>query len=308
MKFAFAFPYRRITRYQGYRQQETFIEMLRKAEALGFDAVAAGDHLFMPKYHQHVATEVWFDPFSFLAYTAGMTKLRVITDIVVVPYRSPFQTAKSVATLDFMSGGRVIAGMGAGYLEGEFATLRVPFRERGAMTDEYLEIMKVLWTQEQPRYQGKYYSFSDIVFWPKPVQKPHPPLWIGGETLPSMRRAVRHGNGWIPFTVDVEGMKRAMQTFETLWAEAGGRKPGFDIVMRADRVHLTPQAIRSPERQLFWGSAEQITGDIEAFIAAGATYCIANFQGFELGEHVENMERFAEEVMGKFKDQQREAQ
>jgi len=300
MKFAFSFPYRRVTRYTAYRRQETFIEMLSKAEALGFDAIAAGDHLVMPKYHQHVATEVWFDPFSLLAFAAGMTKLRVITDIVVVPYRSPFQTAKSIATLDFMSGGRVIVGAGAGYLEGEFAALGIPFRERGAITDEYLEVMKLLWTQESPRFQGKYAAFRDIVFWPKPVQKPHPPIWIGGETLPSMKRAVRHGNGWIPFTIEVEGLKRAMQTFEGLWAEAGGRKPGFDIVMRADRVHLTPQPIRSPDRQPFWGSAEQVAGDIQACMEAGATYCIANFQGFELGEHMENMERFAQEVMGRF--------
>ena len=155
MKFAFSFPYRRILRYQSYRERETFIELVKRADELGFDAFSAGDHLFMPKYWQHVATEVWFDPFTFLSYAGAISKLRVLTDVVVVPYRTPFHTAKSIATLDFITGGKVIFGAAVGYLEGEFNTLKVPFRERGPMTDEYLEIMKVLWSSEKPRYEGK---------------------------------------------------------------------------------------------------------------------------------------------------------
>ncbi len=302
MKFAFAFPYRRITKYKSYRQQQTFIDMIRQADALGFDAITAGDHLFMPNYWRHVATEVWFDPFTFLAYAAGISKLRVITDIVVVPYRSPFHTAKAVATLDFMTGGRVIFGAGVGYLEGEFNALHVPFRERGQMTDEYLEIMKLLWTEEQPRYEGRYYRVADLTFWPKPVQRPHPPIWIGGQTAPSVRRAVKYGDGWVPFNLDLAGLERALALFHELWDRDGGRPPGFEIVMRVDRANVTSQAIKSAGRQAFWGSPEQIIEDIEGYVRAGATYLIASFQGFELEEHAENMERFAREVMPHFRD------
>jgi probable F420-dependent oxidoreductase len=256
----------------------------------------------MPNYWKHVATEVWFDPFSFLAYAGGISKLRLITDIVVVPYRSPFHTAKAVATLDFMTGGRVIFGAGVGYLEGEFNALRVPFRERGPMTDEYLEIMKVLWTAGQPRYEGKYYRVSDITFWPRPVQQPHPPIWIGGQTAPSVRRAVKYGDGWVPFNLDLPGLERALALFHELWGQQGGPKPGFQIVMRADRANVTRQPLRSAERQPFWGSPEQIAEDIQRYVRAGATYFIAGFQGFELEEHQENMERFAREVMPLFRD------
>ncbi len=300
MKFAFAFPYQRITRYRSYRQHETFADLVRRADAWGFDAATAGDHLFMPNYWKRVATEVWFDPFTFLGYVAGITGLKVITDIVVVPYRTPFHTAKAVATLDFMTGGRVIFGAGVGYLEGEFNTLNVPFRERGPMTDEYLEIMKVLWTEDNPRYEGKYFRVADITFWPKPAQKPHPPIWIGGRTGPSIRRAVRYGDGWIPFNLDLGGLHRALELFEELWETSGGRKEGFQIVMRAERINVTSQPIKSVERQPFWGSPEQIIEDVQRYIDAGATYLIASFQGYELEEHMENMERFAMEVMPHF--------
>ena len=302
MKFAFSFPYGRITRYASYRGRDTFIDLVRRADALGFDAFAAGDHLFMPGYWKHVATEVWFDPFTFLSYVAATSKLRVLTDIVVVPYRSPFHTAKSIATLDFITGGKVIFGAAVGYLEGEFNTLKVPFRERGPMTDEYLEIMKLLWTSDNPRYEGKYFRFSDITFWPKPIQKPHPPIWIGGSTKPSIRRAVAHGDGWIPFNLGLAALKEAMGLFEELWAAAGGKKKDFQIVARAERANVTRAPIRSPDRQHFWGSPDQIAEDIEAYRRAGATYFIAGFHGLELEEHMENMERFALEVMPRFKD------
>ncbi len=302
MKFAFSFPYRRILRYQSYRERETFIELVKRADELGFDAFSAGDHLFMPKYWQHVATEVWFDPFTFLSYAGAISKLRVLTDVVVVPYRTPFHTAKSIATLDFITGGKVIFGAAVGYLEGEFNTLKVPFRERGPMTDEYLEIMKVLWSSEKPRYEGKYYRVADIAFWPRPVQKPYPPIWIGGRTRPSIRRAIRHGDGWMPFNLDLEGLRQAMRFFDEVWTEEGGRRDGFEIVMRAERANVTAEPIRGPGRQPFWGTPDQIAEDVQAYIDAGTTYFNASFHGVELEEHMENMERFATEVMPLFKD------
>lgn len=301
MKFAFAFPYGRITKYASYRARETFVDMVKKADALGFDAFAAGDHLVMPKYAQRTTTEVWFDPFTFLAYVAGISDLRVLTDIVVVPYRTPFHTAKTVATLDFMTGGKVIFGAAVGYLEGEFNALNIPFRERGPMTDEYLEIMKVLWTADNPQYAGKFFQFSDVAFWPRPVQKPHPPIWIGGRTRLSMRRAVMHGDGWIPFNMDLAGLLEAMPVFDGLWETMGKRKGNFQIVMRADRANVTRAPIRT-ERQVFWGSPAQVIGDLERYIQAGATYFICDFHGLELEDHMENMERFALEVMPYFKD------
>jgi len=154
MEFALNLPFRRLIKWKDYKGPETVIEMAKRIEKLGFYGFTAGDHIVMPNYWLKEATEVWFDPFSFLGWVAGATNLRLITNIVVVPYRSPLHTAKAIATLDYMSQGRVIFGASVGYLEGEFKALHVPFEERAPRTDEYIKMMKVLWTQAGTQFEG----------------------------------------------------------------------------------------------------------------------------------------------------------
>ena len=254
----------------------------------------------MPNSWRHIATEYWFDPTTFLAWVAGRTQLHLLTDIIVVPYRTPVHTAKLISTLDFVSKGRVIFGASVGYLEDEFKTLHVPFEDRGPRTDEYLRAMQALWTLEQPTFTGKYFSFSDLTFWPKPVQKPHPPIWIGGRVKASIRRAVEFGQGWIPYQVEYSALSSAVSYLDQLLAEKGRTRQGFEVAWPMDRISIQDHPV-SGERRMFQGSPEQIIRDMEMHAADGVTFWMASFQGATHQEYSENLERFAREIMPKFK-------
>src|SRR5438128_993134 len=165
-----------------------------RAEQLGYDSVWVSDHVVVP--HANIVNfgETVFDPLVTLAVVAGATRrVRLGTTVLIVPYRNAVVTAKMIASLDALSGGRVVLGIGAGWVGAESAALGVPFAERGAMTDEYLAAMQELWTSRAPSFAGKYTRFSGLVFEPKPLQKPHPPIWVGGHSRAALRRAARPG-------------------------------------------------------------------------------------------------------------------
>src|SRR5215471_8497550 len=170
-----------------------------RAEELGYDSVWVSDHVVVP--HANVVNfgQTIFDPLVTLALIAGATRrVRLGTTVLIVPYRNAVVTAKMVSSLDALSGGRVVLGIGAGWVAAESAMLGVPFAERGAMTDEHLEVMRELWTSTAPSFSGKYTQFSGLVFEPKPVQKPHPPIWVGGHSKAALRRTVEFGAAWHP--------------------------------------------------------------------------------------------------------------
>src|SRR5712692_7880272 len=170
-----------------------------RAEQLGYDSVWVSDHVVVP--HANIVNfgETVFDPLVTLAVVAGATRrVRLGTTVLIVPYRNAVVTAKMIASLDALSGGRVVLGIGAGWVAAESAALGVPFAERGAMTDEYLAAMQELWTSHAPSFAGKYTRFGGLVFEPKPLQKPHPPIWVGGHSRAALRRAARVGAAWHP--------------------------------------------------------------------------------------------------------------
>src|SRR6476469_1196646 len=140
------------------------------------------------------------ETFSILGVVAGATeKLRLVTSVLILPYRNPVLTAKMVASLDVLSGGRVTLGVGAGWLREEFEALHSPpFEARGAVTDEWIAIFKQLWSQSPASFEGRFYRYADIRVEPFPVQKPHPPIWVGGHSRAALRRTARHGQGWHP--------------------------------------------------------------------------------------------------------------
>lgn len=184
------------------------------AEELGYDSVLIGDHIVIPKritapwpYDEYVGGKTpygvytdmeWLDPFDSMAYLAGVTqKIRVGISVLIVPYRHPFDVARRVATVDVLSGGRFVLGVGVGWLEDEFRLLGIPFKERAQRTREYIAVMKALWTQDKPRFAGKFVQLNeDVNVLPLPVQKPHPPIWVGGESEPALKRVAEFGNGW----------------------------------------------------------------------------------------------------------------
>ena len=139
---------------------------------------------------------VWYDGFVLGAHLAAMTRrIRMVFNVLVVPYRPAIVLAKLVSTLDVVSGGRLTLGVGAGWIKGEFKALNIPYAERGAITSETLRAMKVLWTEEHPSFEGRYTSFSNIAFEPKCLQQPHVKIWIGGSGAAPLQRAVELGDG-----------------------------------------------------------------------------------------------------------------
>jgi probable F420-dependent oxidoreductase len=178
------------------------IRIAQKADDLGFDWLTVPEHIFIPDDMLQIMGPRYPEAMTAAAVLAGATKrVHMLTYILVLPYRDPVILAKQIATLDFLSNGRITLGTAAGHMEREFDVLHVPYRERGSRTDEYLRAMKELWTNEHPSYHGRYVEFKDIVFEPKPVQKPHPPLLIGGNSDAAMRRAALLGDGWLPWLV-----------------------------------------------------------------------------------------------------------
>jgi probable F420-dependent oxidoreductase len=184
------------------------------AEQLGYDSVWVGDHVVFPSgYASHYPySTAWsgpqkdmpvLDPIATLSFVAAQTnRVRLGTSVLLLPARNPVLQAKSFSTLDVLSRGRSIFGVGVGWLEEEYRALGVPFERRGARADEYLELITLIWTGDEVTFRGEFYSLDPCYVLPAPVQRPHPPVWIGGNSAAALRRVARRGDGWIAAFVD----------------------------------------------------------------------------------------------------------
>jgi probable F420-dependent oxidoreductase len=218
------------------------------------------------------------DPAVALAHAAAHTRtIRLATGIIILPQRNPLVLAKELASVDVLSGGRLIFGVGAGYLRPEFDALGVPFEDRGERTDEYIEAIRALWTQEEPRFEGRFVSFGGIDARPRPIQEPHPPIVVGGMSPPALRRAVRRANGWYGFALDLEatarcvdGLREAQQRVERP-PELGPLEISVtpSVPLDADTVHRFQELGVERLVPLWLGrSAEDLIASLEK--AAGA--------------------------------------
>jgi probable F420-dependent oxidoreductase len=177
---------------------------IQVADELGFNKVMLGEHFVVPREHIALSGDHYFHTQVALAFAAGQTKrIKLSSSVNILPLQHPAVQAKAWSTLDWLSGGRAEAMFGVGWLKEEYDILNVPFHERGKMCDEYIDAMIELWTKEQPKYEGKYVSFDNIGFAPKPLQKPLP-IWFGGDARPVLRRVGRVGHGWSPFQTPPE--------------------------------------------------------------------------------------------------------
>ena len=181
----------------------------QRAEELGFEAVLAGDHVVLPTggTNQYPYTadgsfsrpsdEPFLETMTMLGYMAACTEtIKLGSTVIILPYRNPVVQAKMFASLDVLTNGRMICGVGVGWLEKEFETLGVPYAERGPMSDEFLQIFQTLWTEADPVFHGRFYRIDGIQFTPKPVQQPHIPIWVGGHTRRALRRTAKFGDCW----------------------------------------------------------------------------------------------------------------
>ena len=237
-----------------------------------------------------------------LAFLAGVTeRIRLVTSVMIIPYRNPILTAKMLATLDMLSKGRLILGAGVGWMEEEFELLDAPpFAERGAVTDEYLRAFIELWTKDDPKFDGKYVNFSGITFLPKPVQKPYPPIWIGGQSKPAIRRAARIGNAWHPVGAIPATPLEPEELAENLvylreYAEKAGRDPSE--IQVSVKAPLYDSGDSGGPRRRFTGSAEEVCQDVQTYADVGVTHLIFDFRTADPHQTEERMARFSEEVM-----------
>ncbi len=188
---------------------EAAASVARAAEEAGFESLWTAEHVVLPDPQLPPspvpADTLFLDPAVSLAHVAAHTRtIRLATGIIILPQRNPVVLAKELASVDVLSGGRLIFGIGAGYLQPEFEAIGAPFEDRGERTDEYIEVIRALWTQDAPRFEGRFVSFGGIDAQPRPVQKPHPPIVVGGLSRPALRRAVRQANGWYGFALDLD--------------------------------------------------------------------------------------------------------
>jgi probable F420-dependent oxidoreductase len=225
--------------------------------------------------------------------------------VLILPYRNPIVTAKVLATLDVLSGGRVTAGMAVGWTEDEFRALGVSFQERGALSDEYIAAFKVLWGQDKPAFRGQYVRFENIAFEPKPVQKPHIPIWIGGNSKRAIRRAVALGDCWHPTRPLVEDVKAGVAYLHEVCAQRR-RDPRSLLIAVRQPLKFYAGAEASVRRRPLLGSTQKIIDDIGHYRNAGVQYMLLDtFYSspeleYETAEDMfETIERFAADVMPK---------
>ena len=212
---------------------EVQVRIARAAEEVGFESIWTGEHVAMPIRNNPVPTAPetpMLDSVVALTNVAAHTRrLRLGTGILVLPHHNPVLIAKALASLDIVSGGRLIAGFAAGYVEAEFAALGIDFHRRGAISDEYITAIRTLWTAELPRFAGRFAAFDGIRFEPKPTQRPHPPIIVGGHAAPALRRAAREGDGWYGFGLTVDAAAPLIRELARLRAELGRADRPFDI-------------------------------------------------------------------------------
>jgi probable F420-dependent oxidoreductase len=228
----------------------------RAAEAAGFDSLWGGEHVVLPDPRVPPAPlepeDRITDPVVTLAFLAAHTsRIRLGTGIIILPQRNPLVLAKQLATLDVLSGGRLIVGVGVGYLEPEFRALGIPFEHRGPMTDEYLAALRAIWSQAQPAYRGRFVAFEGVQANPRPTQQPFPPIVIGGHTGAAFRRAVEQGHGWYGFALDEAGVQRCLDGLRQ--AAARYERPA---ALGPLEISVTPRPTRTGEA-MDRGSAER---------------------------------------------------
>jgi probable F420-dependent oxidoreductase len=293
--------------------REAIGTLARAGEAAGFHSAMVADHVVSPATSksvypytvsgEHPSHGDALEQFAILAFVAGITeRLRLVNSVTILPYRNPVLTAKMLATIDVLSGGRLTVGVGVGWLEEEFAALGAEFARRGAVSDEYLRILKQLWTESPASFRGEFYSFESIRCEPFPLQKPHPPIWVGGHSLAALRRTARYGDGWHPVgaiaavPLPPEEMVRKLAELKRLTTEAGR---DFSALTISYKAPLYDVAVPDPDggRRRFSGSPTDIAGDIAAFAAIGVHELIFDFRGDTLSGSVERLERFAAQVM-----------
>jgi probable F420-dependent oxidoreductase len=269
-----------------------------RAEELGLDGVFVPDHILAkPATTQHYGAH-WPDPFSLLAYLAGRTRrIHLGASVIVLPYRNALVAAKAAATVDQASGGRFIFGVGVGWDEEEFRDLGLPFRERGRMSDDYLRAIKAAWAHDIPEYKGQYLNFAGATFAPRPAQRPHPPIWVGGSPGGVSRAAVRRcaelGDAWHPLGLSLDDVEKGLAMLRQM-AVRFPRHDGPGLAPR-NMLDLT-DGPKGSGRAAFQGSPQEVASDVRRAHKLGAEWMTFDLPRVDVPGMMRAMERLVTEV------------
>lgn len=264
-------------------------------DANGFFYLAVSDHVCVPREQAKAMSTVWYDTIATLGFLAATTRhVHLLSYVYVVPYRHPLMIAKAFCTLDALSRGRVILGVGAGHLKGEFETLGVNFTQRGKLLDEAIDLIAAAFTDEYPQHDGPIWTVRDMGQRPRPVQQPRPPIWVGGSTKPALRRAAERGDGWLPQGVPEIGMPAAIDYIRAHRAKVRGDTP-IEIGMNAPWMYVgTPSFDVPPNTRT--GSGAELAEPLRAMKEMGVSHCGVRFRSRSCDELVEQINAFGSEV------------
>jgi probable F420-dependent oxidoreductase len=298
---------------------QSLATLARTGEELGFGIITVSDHIIIPKaihstypYNESGTfagspSGECLEQLSLLSFLVGVTSsAKLLTSVMVLPHRPPVLTAKMLATVDVLSNGRLIVGCGVGWMREEFEAIGAPsYDERGAVGDEYIRAFKELWTSDNPAFEGKYCRFANVAFAPKPVQKPHPPIWTGGESPAALRRAGRLANAWYPigtnprFPVGTPAQFAEYTARVKRYATEAGRNPSsLDFAYSASWVNdQQAQTLPDGQRRPLTGTPRQIADDIKRYEELGVRHMMVNLQGETQAQTLERMQRFADRIM-----------
>jgi probable F420-dependent oxidoreductase len=306
MRFSAQLPTDRVRKGAEFTSAAAIGEMARALESAGFDAVYATEHPFPPDAWLATGGHHALDPFVVLAAAAmASSRLRLHTNVLVLAYRNPFLAAKAIASLDAVSGGRVIVGVAAGYLEAEFEALGADFAHRNDDADAALVAMKLAWAGGGVKHAGRGYRASGNTMLPLPIQQPHPPLWIGGNSRRAARRAALHGQGWSPFpapaAVGRQTRTAAIESLDDLalrirelraYADEIGRSEPFDVNFVPFDQGMNPRALPDPD-----GFCDQVARLSEI----GVTWLSVGLPSASRAGYCESAARFGESVIARLR-------
>jgi len=283
---------------------ERTLGVARSAEELGFASVWVTDHLFVPRTMEIIYRDNMLEPLTLLSHLAAVVpRVRLGTSVIILPYRNPIIVAKTLATIDQLSHGRLIFGAAVGWMEEEFRALKVPFAERGALSDESLRIIRDIWTHGVVSHQGTYYQYEDMQASPRPVQQPGPPIWIGGNSARARRRVAELGDGWHTSSLNAAAMAPGCTHLRELWKKHGRQgQPVFsartDLAIEGvsdTALSYSPRPGRPPRIPMH-GSVGAIVEALGAFQEIGVDHVV--FETSTQSHHgaLATMEAFMQKV------------
>jgi probable F420-dependent oxidoreductase len=268
------------------------VQVARACEAADFDYVAVCDHVAIPADKAEAMSTTWWDTIATLSYLAAVTdRVRLLSHVYVLPYRHPLAAAKAWATLDHLSGGRAILGVGTGHVEGEFEALDVPYADRGRLLDEAIDAVRAALTDELAHHDGERWQFADVGLRPRPVQEPIP-IWVGGSSKPAMRRAAERGDGWLPQGPPEGGMAAGIDFVRAHRAATRGDAP---IVLGA---LSGPLYVGEPtwEARCVKGPPEKIAAYLRTYVDLGVDQVQVGFVSRSVDELCDQIASFATDV------------